>query len=103
MSGHPGNQILLILFREFNDDAATVHCLPELFQTLVRFPSDGDIGKDHGTVFGNVPQDFRHFLPIRLIHLKDIYVIDLDQGGICHHRQILHRVGKGPQFKGLAV
>ena len=103
MTGHPSDQVLLILFREFDDHAAAVYRFPQLFKPFVRLPRCGDIGKNHRAVVWDIPQNLRNFFPVSLIQLEYIHIIDLDKGCFRHHRQIFHRIGKGPEFKGFAV
>ena len=100
---YPGDQISLILLRKLHHKGAAVHRVPQLFVTLVRLPGGGDIGKNHRTVIRNIPQDFRHFLPVRFIQLENVHIINLDKGRFRHHGQILHSIRKGPEFKGLTA
>ena len=70
MPGNPGNQFSLVLFAEFHRRTAGVNCLPQLFQALIRLPRNGEIGKNHGAVFRDIPENLSDFFPLPFTELE---------------------------------
>ena len=103
MLGNPCNQIPLALLGKFNHRRIGTYGIPEIFKPLIRLPFVGLIGKHHGAVLRNIGQHFGDLIPIRLRKLKDVHIIHLNQGALCHHGHRFHGIGKGLDVKGFVV
>ena len=103
MPGDPGHQIPLILPSELYDAAMLADGLPELFQPLVRFPGNGEVGKYHRAIVRHVAENLRQLVPVAFRQLERIHIVHLHQGVLGHHGQIFHTVGKALHVEGLLV
>ncbi len=103
MPGHPSRQIPLVLLGKFHDGTVFLNGLPQLFQPFVRLPGGRDKGEDHGAVIRNVCQHVDHFGSVAFTQFKQVNVVHLDQGVLCHHGQVLHRVREDPHIEGFLI
>ena len=103
MPGDPGHQIPLVLPGKLHDGGILLDGAPELFQPLVRLPFHGLIGEDHRAPLRDIREEFAHFVPLCLRHFKQLHLVHLDEGVLCHHGHSLHRIAELLQSKVLVV
>ena len=97
---HPGNQIPLLLLSKLNHGGILFDSLPQLFHPLVGLPLDSFIGKNHSAILGNIADNLNQLFPVTFRKLKQVNIVHLHKGMLCHHGKILHGIGKRLQVEG---